>query len=98
MLPLPGIAPVPGCLSRTSACCAKSLTKDLTARDLETGEIVSFVERVEEALAQAARMAKNMTTSAKWEREQIRELYLKKRRANARPRWRAEPRAAEMVF
>jgi hypothetical protein len=58
----------------------RSLIKDVTARDLETRKIVNFVERIEEALARAIRLAKRMTNAAKREQERIRELYLKKRR------------------
>jgi hypothetical protein len=58
----------------------RSLIKDLTARDLEARKIVSFVDRIEEALARAVRMAKRMTKAAKREQERIRELYLRKRR------------------
>jgi hypothetical protein len=62
----------------------RSLFKDLTARDLETRKIASFVGRVEQALAQAVRFAKTVTEAAKRERERIRELYLRKRRAQTR--------------
>jgi conjugative relaxase-like TrwC/TraI family protein len=64
----------------------RSLIKDLTARDLETRKIASFVGRVEQALAQAVRFAKTVTEAAKRERERIRELYLRKRRAQTRAR------------
>jgi hypothetical protein len=53
----------------------RSLIKDVMARDLETRKIVSFVERIEEVLNRAVRMAKRMTKSAKRERERLREQY-----------------------
>jgi hypothetical protein len=62
----------------------RSLIKDLTARDLETRTVVSFVERIEQALSKAVRFAKTMTKAAKWERERIRQLDIRKRRAKAR--------------
>jgi len=62
----------------------RSLIKDLMARDLETRKIASFVERIEQALAQAVRFAKAMTKVAKQERERIQKLYLSRRRARAR--------------
>jgi hypothetical protein len=42
----------------------RSLIKDLTARDLETRKIASFVERIEQVVAQAVRFAKTMTREA----------------------------------
>ena len=58
----------------------RSLIKDGTARHLETRKIVNFVERIEEALAKATRMAKRVTKIAKQEQERIRELHLRRRR------------------
>jgi hypothetical protein len=70
----------------------RSLIKDLTARDLETRKIVSFVERIEEALAKAVRIAKRMTKAAKWEQERIRGLDLKRRLEKARAQSRVQNR------
>ena len=72
----------------------RSLIKDVTARDLETRKIVNFVERVEEALARAIRLAKRMTKAAKREQERIRELSLEKRRENAEAHAREQKRGA----
>jgi hypothetical protein len=76
----------------------RSLIKNVTARDLETRKIVTFVERIEEALAQAARLAKRLTAVAQRRHERIRELRFKKQRAKERAQWRAQNRAAEMTF
>jgi len=75
----------------------RSLIKDLTARDLETRKIVGVVERIEEGLAQAIRIAKRMTQAAKREQERIRELYLRKRRARVRSQAREQSRQPEMA-
>jgi hypothetical protein len=78
----------------------RSLIKDVTAtaRDLETRKIVNFVERIEEALARAVRLAKRLTATAQRRHERIRELRLKKQRAKARAQWREQNRAAKMAF
>ncbi len=76
----------------------RSLIKDLTARDLETRKIASFVECIEQALGQAVRFAKAVTKAAKRERERIRELYLRKRRAEARAQARKQSREPEMAM
>jgi conjugative relaxase-like TrwC/TraI family protein len=76
----------------------RSLINDLTARDLETRKIATFVERIEEALAQAVRFAKAMTSAARREQERIRELYLSKRRERARAQSTERSRAAEMAM
>ncbi len=75
----------------------RSLIKDLTARDLESRKIVTIVERIEEALTQAARLAKKLATAAQRRAERIRELRIKKRREKARSRWREQNRAAELA-
>jgi hypothetical protein len=75
----------------------RSLIKDVTARDLETKKIVNFVERLEEALARAIRLAKSMTKAAKRERERICELCLKKRREKSQTHAREQGRGPEMA-
>jgi hypothetical protein len=75
----------------------RSLIRDLTARDLETRKIVSFVERIEEALARAVRFAKTMTKAAKREQERIRQLYCKGRREKAEAHAREQKRGPEMA-
>ena len=76
----------------------RSLIEDLTARDLETRKIVSFVQRIEEALAQAVRMAKRMTKAAKREQERIRELYVKRRWEKMLAQSRVQNREPEMTI
>jgi conjugative relaxase-like TrwC/TraI family protein len=76
----------------------RSVIKDLTARDLETRKIASFVECIEQALGLAVRFAKAVTKAAKRERERIRELYLRKRRAEARAQARKQSREPEMAM
>jgi hypothetical protein len=76
----------------------RSLIKNVTARELETRKIVSFVERIEEALTQAACLAKRFTGALQPRHERIRELRLKKQLAKARAQWREQNRAAEMAF
>jgi conjugative relaxase-like TrwC/TraI family protein len=76
----------------------RSLINDLTARDLERRKIVSFVERIEQALAQAVRFAKTMSKAAKREQERIRELYLRKRRENMRAQSRERRHEPEMAI
>ncbi len=75
----------------------RSLIKDPTARDLETRKAVSFVERMEEMLAQAIRLAKSMTRAAKREEERIREVYFSKRREKMRAQSRGQSREPEMA-
>jgi hypothetical protein len=76
----------------------RSLINDLTARDLETREIASFVERIEEALAQAVRFAKAMTKAARREQERIREMYVRRGPEKARAQSRERSRAAEVAM
>jgi len=76
----------------------RSLIKDLTARDLETRKIASFVERIEQALVQVVRFAKAMSKAARREQERVRELYLRKRREKARAQSRERSRQPEMVI
>ena len=76
----------------------RSLIQDLTARDLQTRRIASFVERIEEALAQAVGVAKRMTKVAKREQERICELYLRKRRAKTRAQSRERSSKPEMAM
>jgi hypothetical protein len=57
----------------------RSLIKDLTARDLEARKIAKIIERVEEALTQASRLAKRFATAAQRSAERIREIRTKKR-------------------
>jgi len=76
---------------------SRSLIKDVTARDLETRKTVTFVERIEEALAGAVRLAKRMTKAANREQERIRELYLRKRREKAEAHTREQKRGPEMA-
>jgi hypothetical protein len=76
----------------------RSLIKDLTACGLETRKIVGVVERIDEALAQAIRIAKPMTKAAKRERERIRELYCRKRREKVRGESRERRREPEMAM
>ena len=76
----------------------RSLIKDLTARDLETRKIVSFVDRIGEVLGRAIRMAKRMTKAAKRERERIRELHLRIRREKMRTEFRGRRHRPEMAM
>jgi hypothetical protein len=76
----------------------RSLIKGLTARDIETGKIASFVERIEQALAQAVRFANAMPKAPRRDRERILELYLRKRRAEARAQARQRSREPEMAM
>jgi conjugative relaxase-like TrwC/TraI family protein len=76
----------------------RSLIKDLTARDLETRKLASFVERLERALNQAVRFAKAMSKTARREHERIREMYLGRQREKARAQSREQSRAAEMAM
>jgi hypothetical protein len=76
----------------------RSLINDLTARDLETRKIVGVVERIEEGLAQAIRIAKRMTKAAKREQERMRELYLRKQREKVRGESRERSRGPEMAM
>ena len=75
-----------------------SLTKDRTARNLETQKIVSFVERIEEALAKAAPMTKLVTKIVKQEQERIRESYLRRRREKVQAYGRKRNRGVEMAM
>ena len=72
----------------------RSLIKDLTARDLEARKIAKIIERVEEALTQASRLAKRFATAAQRRAERIRELRTKKRREMVRATRREQNRAA----
>jgi len=56
----------------------RSLIKDLTARELETRKIATIVVRIEEALTQAARLAKKFGNAAHHRAERIREMRIKK--------------------
>ena len=76
----------------------RSIIKDVMARDLEAQKIVSFVQRMEETLAQAVRIAKRMTKAAKREQQRIRELYLRKYREKVRAQSMERSRAAEMAM
>jgi len=76
----------------------RSLIKDLTARDLETRRIATVVERIEEVVRHAARVAKKLTTAAQRRAERSRELRIKKRPEKARSQWREENRGAEMAI
>jgi hypothetical protein len=76
----------------------QSLIKDRTARDLETRKIANFVERIEEALAKAVRIAKRVTKVAKQERERTRELYLRRRREKVQAYGRKRNRGLEMAI
>ena len=76
----------------------RSLIKDLTARDLETRNIATVVERIEEALTQATRLAKKIGTAARRRVERIRKLRIKRQRENVRSQWRERTRAAEMTL
>jgi conjugative relaxase-like TrwC/TraI family protein len=76
----------------------RSLINDLTARDLETRKIVSFVERIERAVSKAVRFAKTMTKAARREQERVRELYLRKRREKTRVQSRERNREPEMAI
>jgi hypothetical protein len=49
----------------------RSLIKDLTARDLETRKIATVAERIEEALAQASRLAKKLLSAAQRRADRI---------------------------
>src|SRR5260370_35367195 len=66
----------------------RSLIKDLTARDLESGKIATIVERIEEAVRQAARVAKKLQTAEQRRAQRIRKLQRRKRAQNARSQGR----------
>jgi hypothetical protein len=72
----------------------RSLIKDITARDLEARKIAKIIERVEEALMQASRLAKRFATAAQRRAERIREIRTKKRREMVRTARREQNRAA----
>ena len=72
----------------------RSLIKDLTARDLEARKIAKIIERVEESLTQASRLAKRFATAAQRSAERIREIRTKKRREMVRATRREQNRAA----
>jgi hypothetical protein len=76
----------------------RSLIKDLTARDLESRKIATIVERIEEAVRQAARVAKKLATAAQRRAERIRELNIKKRPQKARSQWREQNRTTGMAL
>jgi hypothetical protein len=76
----------------------RSLIQDLTARDLQTRKVVTFVERIEQALSEAVRFAKTMTKAAKRQQERIRELYLRKRREKMRVQSRERIQEPEMAM
>jgi conjugative relaxase-like TrwC/TraI family protein len=74
----------------------RSLIKDLTAHDLESRNAATVVERIEEALMEAARLAKRFGNAAHRRVERIREMRIKKRREKARSQRREETRGAEV--
>jgi conjugative relaxase-like TrwC/TraI family protein len=76
----------------------RSLIKDTTARDLETLQIETVLERVEEAVRQTVTLAKKLLTAPQRRAERIRELRIKKRREKARSQWREENRGTEMAI
>jgi hypothetical protein len=76
----------------------RSLIKDLTARDLESRKTATVVERIEEALMQAARLAKRFGKAAHRRVARIHEMRIKKRREKARSQCRDENRGAEMAI
>ena len=76
----------------------RSLIKDLTARDLETRNIATIVERIQEALTQATRRATKIGTAARRRVERIRELRIKRQHENVRSQWGERTRAAEMTL
>jgi hypothetical protein len=75
----------------------RSLIKDFTARDLETRNIATVVERIEEALTQATRLAKKIGTEARGRAQRIRELRIKRRQEKARSQLREENRGVEIA-
>jgi hypothetical protein len=75
----------------------RSLTKDITARDLETRNIEAVLGRLEEAVRQAVIHAKKLVTAPLRSAERVRELRIKKRREKARSQRRQENRGAEMA-
>jgi conjugative relaxase-like TrwC/TraI family protein len=76
----------------------RSLIKNLSARDLETRKIATVVERIEEALTQASRLAKKFGNAAHRRAERIRKMRIKKQQEKARAQRREQNRAAEMAF
>jgi hypothetical protein len=76
----------------------RSLIKNLSARDLETRKIATVIERIEEALTQASRLAKKFGDAAHRRAERIREMRIKKQQEKARSQWREQNRAAGMAF
>src|SRR6201993_4501650 len=82
------------CAARHWQVANRSLIKDLTARDLEARKIAKIIERVEEALTQASRLAKRFATAAQRRAERIREIRTKKRREMVRAARREQNRAA----
>jgi hypothetical protein len=76
----------------------RSLIKNLSARDLETRKIATVIERIEEALTQASRLAKKFSNAAHERAERIREMRIKKQQEKARSQWREQNRAAGMAF
>ena len=76
----------------------RSVIKDLTARDLETRKIASFIERIEQAQAHSVSFTKRMTGAAKREWERIAKLHLRKRQARVRSQARERSRQPEMAM
>jgi hypothetical protein len=74
----------------------RSLIKDLTARDLESGKNARVVVRIEEALMQAGRLAKRFGNAAHRRVERIREMRIKKGWEKARSQRREETRGAKV--
>jgi hypothetical protein len=76
----------------------RSLIKNLTARDLEMREIATVIERIEQALMQAARFVKRFGNAAHRRAERIRETRIKKQRKKARSQFHEQNRGAGMAF
>jgi hypothetical protein len=74
----------------------RSLIKNLTARDLESRKIASLVERLEQALMHAVRFGRNLAKRERRNQEQVRGLFLRKRRAKMHFQSRERSREATM--
>jgi len=75
----------------------RSLTKDLTARDLESRKIATVVERIEETMTQVIRLAKKLVTAAQRRAERSRQVRIKMGQKKARSQLREENRGVQIA-
>ena len=95
-----GTVTVLGCLYRISRVAASSepvADQESHGARSRIRKIATVVERIEEALTQAACLAKKLAAAAQRRAERIHELRIKRRRARARSQLREENRGVEIV-